>query len=379
MTPSTAPLPIQNHAETAPSEETKRVTTLELFFDLVFVFTLTQLTELLAESLTPGGFLRVLLIFGVSWWMYGGYAWLTNHLPLDTTLRRLLLLLAMSAFMVQALAIPHAFEHAGLAFGLAYLAVMVVHTALFWQATHAIGHIAVFNLASAALVIAAGLVHGQPAKLGLWALALGVQVVSPYLSHVERFRIRPAHFVERHGLLMIVAFGEAVVSIGVGAAGLRVGMGLVVAAVLGLALVACLWWAYFAGDDERAEEALVRTAPERRPELAIRAYVYAHTPMLIGIVCIAVGVKKALAHPFDALAPAQAAALAGGVALYLAGDVAFRRTLRIGRGTVRGVAAAAALATLPLGTASAALQLATLVLLLAAALAVEARRGEPAA
>lgn len=349
----------------------QRVSTLELFFDLVFVFTLTQLTHLLAEKLNPAGIAQVLLIFGVSWWMYGGYAWLTNHLPVDRPVRRLLLLVAMSAFLVQALAIPHAFGDNGLAFGLAYLAVVLVHAGLFWQATRAITRTALFNVISALLVVAAGFVHGGPLDYGLWGIALAVQWITPYLGGISNFRIQPGHFVERHGLLMIVAFGESVVAIGIGAAGLPVDLGLVAAAVLGLALVSCLWWAYFVGDSERAEEALADAAPERRPRLAIHGFFYAHIPMLLGVVCIAVGVTSAIEHAFEPLGPRPSVALAGGVALYLAGDIAFRRILRIGRSRTRALVAVAALATVPLGGLSGALQLVTLVILFVATFVVE--------
>jgi low temperature requirement protein LtrA len=348
-----------------------RVSTLELFFDLVFVFTLTQLTELLADQLSVAGFVRVLLIFGVSWWMYGGYAWLTNHLPMDRPARRVTLLMAMAAFLVQALAIPHAFDGSGLAFGLGYLAVVLVHGALFWQATRGIGRTAAFNVGSALLVILAGFVHGWLDYV-LWTAALAVQVVTPFLIRLEVFRIRPAHFVERHGLLMIVALGESVVAIGIGAGELAIDTGLVTAVVLGLALAACLWWTYFAEDDQRAEQALARTPVESRAGLAIHAYFYAHIPMLLGVVCMAVGIKKALAHPTDALALAPALALGGGVALYLAGDVAYRRVLRIGERATRAMAAAAALATVPLGRMSAMLQLLILVGLFLAVFMVEA-------
>jgi len=353
------------------AEPVQRVSTLELFFDLVFVFTLTQLTELLAHELSLAGFARVLLIFGVSWWMYGGYAWLTNHLPLDRPARRVTLLLAMAAFLVQGLAIPHAFDGAGLAFGLGYLGVVLVHASLFWQATRAIGRTAALNVGSALLVILAGFVHGWMDYV-LWTLAVGVQVVTPFLVRLEDFRIRPAHFVERHGLLMLVALGESVVAIGIGAGGLPVDAGLVAAAGLGLALVACLWWTYFGEDDALAEQALSRVPVEARAAMAIHAFFYAHIPMLLGVVCLAVGIKKALAHPMDALPLAPAMALGGGVAMYLAADVAFRRVLRIGRGTTRAVLAATALATIPLGGLSAMLQLVTLVLLFLSAIAVEA-------
>ncbi|HEX6532981.1 MAG TPA: low temperature requirement protein A [Gemmatimonadaceae bacterium] len=342
-------------------EPVQPVTTLELFFDLVFVFTITQLTELLVTSLDAVGIAQVLLLFGVSWWMYGGYVWLTNNVTPDRAGRQLLLLVAMSAFLVQALSIPHAFDRDGIAFGLAYLVVVVVHGILFRQATRAITRLVPFNIASALLVIAAGFVRGGTPRYALWSLAMAVQFVAPYLSRVGAFRVQSGHFVERHGLLMLVAFGESVVAIGIGAAGLPVNAGVIGAAVLGLALVACLWWAYFVGDAERAERALAAAPPDERPALAINGFFYAHIPMLLGVVFIAAGVTKAIGHAAAPLGPGPAAALAVGAAIYLVGDVAFRRILRIDRGSTRTIVAIGALATFPLGGVSAALQLVMLV------------------
>lgn len=341
----------------------QQVSTLELFFDLVFVFTLTQLTHLLAEGLNLVNTGHVLLIFSVSWWMYGGYAWLTNHLPPNSTSQRLLLLLGMSSFLVLALAIPHAFDESGLVFGFAYLAVVLVHTILFLQATKAITPVAIFNVISALLVISAGFVHGGILDYGLWGLAILLQFIAPYLSGISNFRIQPSHFVERHGLLMIVAFGESVVAVGIGASGLHIDLGLIAAAVLGLSLVACLWWTYFVGDSERAEERLLNTAVERRPKLAVNGFFYAHIPMLLGVVFIAVGLESAIEHAFEPLGSGPAVALAGGTVLYLGGDVAFRKILNIGPVAARIIVAILALGTIPLGSISATAQLTALVLL----------------
>jgi low temperature requirement protein LtrA len=277
----------------------------------------------------------------------------------------------MAAFLVQALAIPRAFGDDGLVFGFAYLAVVLVHSGLFRVATRAINRTALFNIASALLVIAAGASRGGSAEYWPWGAALLVQIITPYLIGIGRFRVEPAHFVERHGLLMQVAFGESVVAIGIGAAGLPLDSSVIAAAVLGLALVACLWWAYFVGDSERAEHALRTAAPERRPRLAIEGFFYAHIPMLLGVVFIAAGVTNAIGHAAEPLATAPAAALASGVLLYLAGDVAFRRTLGIGRGLARAVAAVVALATIPLGWSSAALQLVARVLVFVGVCGVE--------
>jgi low temperature requirement protein LtrA len=360
--------------------EAPRVSTLELFFDLVFVFTITQLTTLLLGDLTVHGLACALLVIGLIWWMYSGYAWLTNAVPPDRPSRRLPLLAGMAGFLVMSLAIPRVFVGGGTAFAVGYAVVVVVHLAMYTRAGSraevlAILRVGSFNLAAAALLLAGGLLGGRW-EYALWTLALLLVCASPYLIGDSGFDVRSAHFVERHGLVVIITLGESVVAIGIGAADLPVDAGLVAVAVLGLLLSAGLWWVYFGGDDVRAEHAMAAAPAARRPRLALNAFGYAHVPILLGVVALAVGVKKTIGHAAEHAHPEQALALAGGVALYLAGDVLFRRVLAIGRGGPRVLAALAALATYPIGVAgSAAGQLAALVLLLAATIAVEARLG----
>lgn len=360
------------------SEDAIRVTTLELFFDLVFVFTITQLTTLLLADPSPRGVFSAILLLGVTWWMYGGYAWLTNAVPPNTTVRRLLLMCGMAGFLVMALAMPKTFGgHAGLTFGLGYLFVTVVHAALFTKtsarsAVRAILRLAPLNLASACLVLLAGILGGTT-EIVLWSAAFALQVISPYLSGQGGFVVKTAHFVERHGLVVIIAFGESVVAVGIGAAGLRVDGALVGVAVLGLALTGCLWWLYFGGDDERrAERALADTPPERRPRVALWTYGYAHLALLFGVVMLAAGVKKVIGHAFDRVPASAAWYLAGGLALFLLAHTAFRVVLGIGRNAPRGLAALAVLATVPLGQSVAAVaQLAALVVVLLSTIAVD--------
>jgi low temperature requirement protein LtrA len=361
------------------AERVERVSTLELFFDLVFVFTITQLTAVLSDDPTPRGLLRVVLMLGVIYYMYGGYAWLTNAVAADRAARRLLLLGGMAGYLVLALAIPRAFTEGDAAFGVAYLVVVAIHAGLFTRSgvTHtvrAVIRLAPFNLGSALLVLAAVLVEGTAAYL-LWAAAFALEWFTPVLAGTGGFRIAPAHFVERHGLVVIVALGESIVAIGIGAAGLPVDLALASVAVLGLLLAACLWWAYFGGDDDtRAERALAAVSDDRRGWVAIQAFGYWHLLMLLGVIAMAAGVKDAIGHAFDPLDLAHALMLSGGAALFLAGDVLFRRTLHLGLATFRAGAAALALATIPLGLAVSALaQLTALVLALAAALTAERR------
>jgi low temperature requirement protein LtrA len=360
----------------APSE---RVTTLELFFDLVFVFTVTQLTAVLSDDQSWAALAQVVLMLGLIWWMYAGYAWLTNSVSTRGAARRTFLLGGMAGYLVLALAIPDAFTSTGLAFGLGYAVVVGVHATMFIRmagapVAQAFRAIAAANVLTTAMVVAGGAIGGD-AQYALWAAAVLIEWVPSRLRGGSDLRIAPAHFVERHGLVVIVAIGESVVAVGIGAAGLRLDGELVLVAVLGLLLSAGLWWAYFgADDDEQAERALAAAPPRERPAMALDAFGRAHLLILLGIVLVAVGLKKATGHGYHELTGAQAAALGGGAAVFLLGDVWFRSVLRLGRSRWRLIAALGALATIPLGSAvSAAVQLAALVALLAAALAAEAR------
>ena len=358
---------------TAPPVE--RVTPLELFFDLVFVFTITQLTSVLYHAPSTRSFFEVVVMLAVIWWMYGGYAWLTNAVAAETATRRLLLLAGMGGFFVVALAVPRAFHGSGLAFGLGYLLVVSVHVALFTRAAaigvvRAILRLAPFNVLCALLVIAGGALGGD----GQWALWIAAALVwlTPIVQRPSGFAIGPSHFVERHGLVVIIAIGESVVAIGIGAAHLAVDGRLVLVAALGLALSACLWWLYFGGDPERAERALEQFEPVRRAWAALRGFGYWHLLILLGVVMIAAAERAALSRPFDGTSWANAALLSGGVAAFLAGDVLFRRELGIDRGLARPAAIAVALAVLPLGPGVApTAQIAALVLVLAAAIGLE--------
>jgi low temperature requirement protein LtrA len=327
-------------AAQAVGDQPIRVTTLELFFDLIFAFTLTQL----AVVLTPGktnvwatSVFRVLLIFGLLWWMYGGYAWLTNTRSPVRNPERLLLVFGMTGFLIAGLAIPEAFGGDGVAFGLGYLLVVLVHAVLYARVNRQIWRIAPFNVTSALLVIAAGFASGS-ARYVFWLAALVIQAGAPLVVRLGgRFEIRPGHFAERHGALIIVAIGESVAAIGIGAIGRPVTIKLVVAAVAGLALSVALWWMYFgSGDDERGEQAMRAAAETRRPGLALSAYFYAHMPMLLGIVFAAAGVTEAVRQGAGSSAAEEAVGQARGVAEAV-GQV---RGVAEAVGQVRGVAEA---------------------------------------
>jgi low temperature requirement protein LtrA len=355
----------------------ERVSTLELFFDLVFVFTITQLSTLLVREPSWNGVVQVVVMLGVIWWMYDGYAWLTNAVPPDRASRRVFLLAAMAAFLVLALAIPEAFEGSGASFGIAYVAIVLIHAGLFASSTsqritRAIFTLGPINLVSALLVLGGGIAGGT-AQYVLWAFAFVSEWLTPLFLQSGGFLISPSHFVERHGLVVIIAIGESVVAVGIGAGGLPVDLSLVAVAVLGLLLSACLWWAYFgSGDEDRAEIALGRAPAAERQWLAVTAFGYWHLPILLGVIAMAAALRHAIGHPGDDLSTEQSLLLGGGAALFLIGDVFYRRTLGLGRRPWRLAAAALALATIPLGLGvSAAAQLGALVGLVAGAFALE--------
>jgi len=367
------------------TREASRVTTLELFFDLVFVFTIAELTTVLFAEPNVRGVVQVFLMLGVIWWMYGGYAWLTNAVSAHTTLRRLLLLGGMGGYFVLSLAVPNAFTSSGLAFGLGYLAVVAVHAILFTRASgnaaRAILTLAPFNLASAGVVLLGGALGGT-AQYALWAFAVGFEWVTPWLRRPSAFAISPAHFVERHALVVIVAIGESVVAVGIGAAHLDVDLALVAIVLVGLALSACLWSVYFGGGEDEVEEALAALPQRQRSFAALNAFGYWHFPLLFAIVAIASVEREAISQPFSELSWARAALLAAGVGVYLAGDVFFRRALRLRTARTRGAAALLTAATVPVGaTLTAFAEIALLVALLAIALASEhpARTARPGA
>jgi low temperature requirement protein LtrA len=361
----------------ARGDDELRVSTLELFFDLVFVFTLTQLTALLAADPSAATAGRAVLIFIVLFWMYGGYVWLTNRVSPDRPARRLLMILGMGAFLVCALAIPEAFDGSGVAFGVGYLLVVLMHAWLYGQEFGAavVLRFAPLNVVSALSVTIAGFVD-EPAVYILWGAAILIQFVTPSIAArvAPRFDIRSGHFVERHGLLLIVAFGESVVAIGIGIADMELDPDLFAIALLGLALAAALWWAYFVGDEEGARRAMDAAATDQRFRLAINGYFYAYIPMLLGVITMAAGVKESIGLATEHLEIGPALTLALGVAMYLAGDVAFRRVMRIRPVGYRAGGAVAALGTVVLGvSAAAAVQLLSLVVIVVGMLALESR------
>ncbi len=346
------------------------MTPLELFFDLVFVFTITQLTTLLARDPTLAGVTQMVLIFGNVWWMYGGYAWLTNAVPPKETGVVLLLLVGMGGFLLIALAIPTAFGAGSLAFGLGYLVVTLVHTGVFLRTSQqsvlkAMTGLGPFNLLTAGLLLWAGISTG-PLRWGLFGAGFVLHWLTPILTRTGGFRIRTAHFVERHGLIVLIAIGESVVALGIGLGTAALPAGRVLAAGLGLALAAGLWWLYFNGDEERAVAAMDRAPQERRPWLAVTAFGYVFLPLLGGIVVVAAGMKMAVVAYNEPATLPTALFLALGVAAYAVSLALVRLVLHSGPSAIRLAIGIIALPTVLIGLGiTPVAQLGALVIILA--------------
>ena len=330
------------------------VSPLELFFALVFVLAITQCTALMAEDPTWAGIGRGLIVLGLLWWSWVGYAWITSVVDPDEGPVRLVVFAAMAALLVASLCVPGAFGDLALVFVIAYGAVRAAHIALFVLASrddpglrHSVTGLAASTALGVGVLIVGALLEGN-ARTAVWAVALVFDMGGPLVIDPSGWRLVPGHFAERHGLIIIVALGESIVAIGVGA-GAGVDGGVIAAAVLGMAVACALWWAYFDVSALAAGRRLVQeeSVPVRN-RLARDGFSYLHLPMVAAIVLIALGMKTTLAHVGDPLGWETATALVGGTALYLLAHVGFKlralRTLSVHR----LVAAVALVAFVPL-------------------------------
>lgn len=308
----------------------QRVTPLELFFDLVFVFAITQVTVLMSEDLTWSGLGHGLLVLAALWWAWTGYAWLTNTLEPEEGLVRAGMFAAMGAMLVAALSVPHAFGADAVLFGLAFVLMRVVNAWLYGIAARRdpeflvrVLRFAAFALIGPVLILVAGFFDGT-AQTALWVIAIVAIYTAPLVEHGRAWHISPAHFAERYGLIVIIALGESIVSIGFGALGIALSPGLVAAALLGLAAIAALWWAYFDVIAVLGQRVLGTVTGAARAALARDNYSYLHMPMIAGIVLFALGLKITTHDVHATLATVPAVALCGGLSLYYWSHVAMR-------------------------------------------------------
>jgi low temperature requirement protein LtrA len=384
----------ERHPRILAVSEEARVTPIELFFDLVFVFAITQVTSLMSHELSGRGIVRGLLVLSLLWWCWVAYAWLGNVVRADEGVGRVAMFGAMAAMFIVALTVPEAFDdlEGGLSgpvvIALAYLVLRVLHLAIFWAAAGANEDRALraqlirFTpslLGGTAFLLLASQLHGT-AQTAAWAAALIADYLGTILGGASGWRLNSAaHFAERHGLIVIIALGESIVAIGVGVVPAPISASIIAASVLGLALAGTIWWAYFDVVSLIAERTLRRLRGEPRARLARDAYTYLHHPMIAGIVLMALGMEKVLSgvagegtHTIgDPLETLPLVAMYCGVALFLVAHVAF--TYRVERivKVRRLIAAALVLVVIPVGLnvpalAALALVVAVMVILIVA-------------
>jgi low temperature requirement protein LtrA len=366
---------------TAVRRSEERVTPLELFFDLVFVLALTQCTALMANNATWTELGQGLLVLALLWWSWVGYAWLTSVVDPEEGSVRFAMFAAMAALLIVALCVPEAFGDSKLLFAGAYAVVRFGQIALLLLASRGEPELrrSTLGLAGgtgigAALLITGALMDDPGLQAAIWTVALALDMLEPYLFGSEGWQLVPGHFAERHGLIIIIALGESIVAIGVGAHG-HVDSGVVAASVLGIAVAGALWWAYFDIVALVAERRLSNAeVGKEQNEIARDSFSYLHFPMVAGIVLLALGMKKTLGEVDEPLKLVPAVAMLGGTAIYLLAHVAFRWR-NVHRFSVQRVACALVLfALVPLATEiDALLMLALLAVVLVVLLVYETR------
>src|SRR4051812_15836552 len=324
-----------------PTTEDHSATDFELLFDLVYVFALTQVTGYVGHEHTLAGVVQGLLMLALLWWTWCAYSWLGNQARADTGLLRAGMAVAMAAMFVVALTIPEAWHDApgGLdgpvVLVCAYLIVRCVHLAVYLVAARGdaeLGHqvaISWFWLALGGALLLTGALVGGWEQTALFAAALAIDWGGTYVtSRNGNWRVHSAtHWTERYGLFVILAIGESIVAIGVGAAEQAISLPLLLAACLGVATAICVWWLYFDVVAVAAEERFHEATGAERVRMAVEAYTYGHFPIVAGIIIAAIGVEGVLAHAEDSqgLGAFYAVPLYGGLALYLAGHPFFKR------------------------------------------------------
>jgi low temperature requirement protein LtrA len=346
-----------------------QVTPLELFFDLVFVFAITQVTSLLVHNPTWLGVVHAMLVLAALWWAWSTYAWLTSAIDVDEGGVRLGMLSAMGAMFGVALAVPRSFGDDAMLFGVSYLIVRIIHLVLSAIPARddparrgALYRFAPTALLGASLLVVAGFLEGN-VRIALWVIALAIDYLGPVVIGVgQGWQLAPEHFAERHGLFIIIVLGESFIAIGLGlGSGFELVAAVIVAAALGIVAISALWWLYFDVAAIFARRRLMGARGLDLHWLALHAYSYLHLPMVAGIVLFAFGLETTIAHVGEPLDTVAAVGLCGGAALYFVGHIAFlfRTTGRIFRR--RTIGAVLSLALIPAAVVTTALTALALV------------------
>ncbi len=326
---------------------------LELFFDLVFVFVVTQIAGLLGRADNWLAYVEVSMVLLLTWWIYDGFVWLSNNVAPTTTVSRIPMLIAMVCFLAMAASVPDVFAAGAWVFAGGYLVLVAIHTFQFSRSSlggssRGIRSIAPVNFAIAGLLLAAAAV-GPVWGWTCWVAAILVLAGSSFLRS-NLFTLRAEHFADRHRLLIIIALGETIVAVGGSAAGRISEAEVLIALVVAMALITTLWWIYFGlGDDERGLHLVEDAAIEQQTSLALRVYSGWHLLHIVGLVLISVALHDILLAPVHPMSWVRALELSVGIASFLLAQALFRRTLQIDTGRFHAATGLLLLAMAPLG------------------------------
>lgn len=314
---------LEDEVEELKEELEKAAHPLELFFDLVFVFALTQVVSLIVHDLTAGGVLRGALLLALMWWAWTNWTWTTNVVDLEPRITRVAVLASMLGVFGMAFAVPTAFEGDGLWLALGYLWVRLIAAAVFVHASRhdptelrAVLKYLPLSLAATGVVVVGGAVGGE-ALQWIWVAALCIELLAAASSGQADWKIDAGHFAERHGLILIIALGEGIIAVGIALNGVSIDPSLSIQLAVGLAGVCALWWAYFDRLQEVIESALRLADEHETGRLARDVYSLLHYPMIAGIVFYAVALEEAFLHPDDPMEGVVAVLFVVASALYL--------------------------------------------------------------
>ncbi len=329
---------------------------LELFFDLVFVFVVTQLSALAGGSNHWLGYGQAAMVLLLTWWIYDGFVWLSNNVAPTTTATRIPMIVAMTCFLAMAAETPDAFGVGAWVFAAAYVVVVAIHAFQFSRSSlglssRGIRRIAPVNFSVAVLLFVAAALGPSWGWIA-WFVAILLLVLAG-LRRFAFFTLRAEHFAERHRLLIIIALGETVVAVGVSVLGRLSSPSVLVSFVVAMIVVTALWWTYFGvGDDVRGPLAIESADPEKRTGLASRAYSLWHLLHVAGLVLVAVALHHILKDPGQPLLWNTSIDFGVGSATFVLAQALFRRTLGLGSVRLHVVAAAVLVVVSPIGVVS---------------------------
>jgi low temperature requirement protein LtrA len=369
----------------------QRATSFELFFDLVYVFAVTQLSHHLLADISWSGAAQTAFMLVALYWAWNYTTWMTNWFDPDTVQVRLVLVFVMLASLLMAVAIPDGFGEQALLFACAYSGLQIGRNAFVVAVTprgsfnQNFRQILAWSVLSAPLWVAGGIVDTEAWRWALWLGALGLDLAAPLVRYwlpgagataMSQWQIEGAHFGERFQLFVIIALGESIVLAGATASDTGLSLEVVAALLLAFLSSTALWWLYFGQVAGRVFEWIRAAAAEERGQIGRDVYTYLHLPIVAGIVLFAVGDELVIAHPMGALHDSGALVALGGPALFLAGLMACAARIGQAQSVPRAVVVIAFLAALPLAAdADGLIALGVVTALLGALVIAEQLRG----